>query len=91
MNINWTVRVKNKQFWFAMIPAAALLIQQIAALFGVTIDFGIKSKELLAIAETVFAILALLGVVNDPTTKGIADSARALGYDEPHDDTAGLR
>lgn len=91
MNINWQVRWKNKAFWFAMVPAVALLIQQVAALFGFTIDFGPEVAKLLAIVETVFAILVLLGVVVDPTTKGISDSARALGYDEPHDDTAGLR
>lgn len=91
MNVNWQVRLRNKQFWMAMIPAVLLLAQQVAALFGVTVDFGEEGAKLLAIVETVFAILVLLGVVNDPTTKGLADSARALGYEEPHDDTAGLR
>ena len=33
---------------------------------------------------TVFALLALLGIVVDPTTEGIGDSERALGYDEPY-------
>ena len=34
MNINWIVRIKNKAFWLALIPAVLLLIQVIAAPFG---------------------------------------------------------
>ena len=33
-NINWLVRIKNKSFWIALIPAVLLLIQVIAAVFG---------------------------------------------------------
>lgn len=39
-NINWLVRVKNKAFWVALIPAVLLLIQVVAAVFGLTIDLG---------------------------------------------------
>ena len=35
---------------------------------------------------TIFAILALLGVVNDPTTQGVGDSRQALDYDKPKSD-----
>lgn len=83
MNINWKVRVKNKEFWMAAVPATLLLAQQVAALFGVAFDFGGISKQLLAIIETVFLILVLLGVVNDPTTATLSDSGQAMGYDEP--------
>lgn len=34
--INWTVRVKNKAFWVALIPAVLLLVQVVAAVFGFT-------------------------------------------------------
>ncbi|MDQ0152602.1 phi LC3 family holin [Moryella indoligenes] len=36
--INWKVRIKNKSFWIAMIPAVLLLVQVIAAVFGYTLD-----------------------------------------------------
>lgn len=38
--INWKVRLRNKAFWLAVIPAALLLIQAVAALFGYTLDLG---------------------------------------------------
>ena len=91
MNINWTVRWKNKAFWLAIIPAILLLIQAVAAVFGYTLDFTNLNAKLLAVVESVFVVLAILGIVVDPTTKGLGDSARALGYDEPHDDLAGIR
>lgn len=40
MNINWTVRLKNKTFWLALIPAVLLLVQVVAAVFGYTLDLG---------------------------------------------------
>ena len=33
--------------------------------------------------NAVFALLAILGVVNDPTTAGVADSTQALTYQAP--------
>lgn len=86
MKINWKVRVKNRAFWIAIIPAIALLGKQVLELFGVNVDFTNVSKELLGIIETVFVILAIIGVITDPTTKGISDSERALGYNEPNND-----
>lgn len=88
MNINWKVRAKNKSFWVAFIPALLLLVQQVLAVFGVTLDFGELQSQLVAIVGTVFALLAILGVVADPTTVGVTDSIQALGYDEPKDDFA---
>nr|DAO71329.1 MAG TPA: holin [Caudoviricetes sp.] len=86
MKINWKVRAKNRAFWIAIIPALALLGKQVLELFGVNVDFTNVSKELLGIIETVFVILAIVGVITDPTTKGISDSERALGYSEPNND-----
>lgn len=86
MKINWKVRLKNRAFWIAIIPALALLGKQVLELFGMNVDFTNVSKELLGIIETVFVILAIVGVITDPTTKGISDSERALGYNEPNND-----
>ena len=81
--MNWKVRIKNKTFWLTMIPAVLLLIQVVAAVFGYTLDFGDLGNKLLAVVNAVFALLAILGVVNDPTTAGVADSEQALTYLEP--------
>lgn len=81
--INWTVRFKNKAFWLALIPAVLLLIQAVAAVFGFTLDFGELGDKLLTVVNAVFAVLAILGIVTDPTTAGVGDSAQALTYTKP--------
>jgi len=84
--INWKVRVNNKQFWMALIPALALVVQAVAAVFGWELDFSSLTGRLLAVVDAVFALLVILGIVVDPTTAGIADSRRALTYEEPWED-----
>ena len=84
MKINWTVRWNNKAFWLSFIPALLLLVQTMAALFGFTLDLGEVGNRLIAVVEAVFVVLALLGVVADPTTKGLNDSARAMTYTDPN-------
>ena len=82
MNINWTVRIKNKTFWLALIPAVLLLIQVVAAVFGFTLDLGDLGDKLIAVVNALFAVLVILGIVTDPTTEGIRDSSQALTYTE---------
>lgn len=84
--INWTVRIKNKNFWLAVIPAVLLLIQTVAAVFGYTLDLGEIGNRLIAVVNAVFGVLVILGVVNDPTTAGIRDSRQAQGYQAPKED-----
>lgn len=84
MNINWKVRIKNKDFWITIIPMVLLLVQAVLSIFGVTIDIGELGNKLLAVVNIAFGILATLGIVNDPTTKTFADSERALTYDKPN-------
>lgn len=83
MNINWIARVKNKNFWVTLIPAVLLLVQTVAAVFGFSLDFGELGNQLLSVVNALFAVLVILGVVNDPTTAGIGDSNQALTYTEP--------
>ena len=83
MMINWMVRIKNKAFWMSFIPAVLLLIQVVAATFGFALDLGELGNKLLAVVDAVFCVLAILGVVTDPTTAGVSDSQRALTYTEP--------
>ncbi len=83
MKINWRVRIKNKNFWIALIPALLLLIQVVASVFGFKLELGDLGNKLLAVVNAVFAVLSILGIVTDPTTKGISDSEQALTYDKP--------
>lgn len=87
--INWKVRFANKAFWVAFVPAILLLIQVVAAVFGYTLDLGDLGNKLLAVVNALFAVLTILGIVTDPTTKGVGDSAQALTYEEPKDNKEG--
>lgn len=84
--INWKVRIKNKNFWLAIIPAALVLAQAVAAVFGYTLEVDGISEQLIAIVNAAFVVLAILGVVTDPTTHGVSDSKQAMTYDTPKKD-----
>ena len=84
--INWRVRIRNKNFWLSIIPAIILLIQAIGAVFGLNLDFGELGTKLIAVVNAVFVLLAILGIVTDPTTHGVGDSERAKTYNEPYKD-----
>lgn len=86
MRVNWLVRLKNKTFWLSFIPALLLLVQVIASVFGYSLDLGELGNKLLAVVNAVFALLSILGIVTDPTTSGVSDSERAMGYTEPKTD-----
>ena len=81
--MNWTIRIKNKYFWLALVPAILLLAQAIAAPFGYNWDFANLGTQLTGIINAVFAVLSILGVAADPTTAGLKDSTQAMGYETP--------
>lgn len=83
--IKWNLkaRAKNKVFWIALIPAILLFIQSIFSVFGVHIDLTELGDKLIAVVEAAFIVLTILGVVTDPTTKGLSDSNKAMTYTEP--------
>ena len=85
-NINWMVRIKNKTFWLTLIPAVLLLIQVVAAVFGFTLDLGDLGNKLIEVVNALFAVLVILGIVNDPTTAGTGDSNQAMTYTVPKKD-----
>lgn len=83
--INWQVRLKNPVFWTGLIGVVGTFAVGVAQLFGVdlTEQAGEWTNALSAIVTSVFGVLALVGVTADPTTKGVFDSKRAIGYTEP--------
>ena len=86
--INWRVRFLNPVFWWNF--AAAMLLPTLTYL-------GIEWKDLTTWAklwETLQKIaenpailsataISIWNLIQDPTTVGLCDSARALGYREP--------
>lgn len=84
MHINWKVRFANKDFWMTFIPALLLLITVVADVFGIQLDLGDLGNRLLEVVKAVFMLLAILGIVNDPTTAGaLHDSDQAMTYQKP--------
>jgi phi LC3 family holin len=83
MSINWKVRIANKNFWVAIIPAVLLLVAAVAGVFGYTLDLGDLGNKLLEVVEAAFLVLGIVGIVNDPTTDGLSDSKQALTYEKP--------
>ncbi|AAC39287.1 holin [Streptococcus phage Sfi21] len=75
--INFKLRLQNKATLVALISAVFLMLQQ----FGLHVPNNIQEG-----INTLVGILVILGIITDPTTKGIADSERALSYIQPLDD-----
>ena len=84
MMINWTVRLLNKTFWLTLVPALALLLQTFLAVFNVRLELGETIDKLLVFINALFAVLMIVGIVNDPTTSGVSDSTRAMTYERPN-------
>lgn len=72
--INFKLRLQNKTTLIALISAVFLMLQQ----FGLHVPNNIQEG-----VNTLVVILVILGIVTDPTTKGVADSEQALNYHEP--------
>jgi phi LC3 family holin len=87
--INWKVRFKNRNWVIAFISQLFIVAELILTALhylGIT-NFQLTDtfKDwILTLANAVFVLLGMLGVVQDPTTKGIGDSARAMNYKEPN-------
>lgn len=86
--INWKVRLKNPTFWTGLIGVLATLAISVAQLLGVDIAEVVNGWQsaLVALVTAIFGILALVGVVADPTTSGVSDSNQALTYTKPKED-----
>ena len=81
--INWKVRIKNLHFWLAIVPALAFVAVAFADVFGIKLELGESVDKIKVLIGAVFAVLVLVGVVNDPTTNGLSDSDQALTYTKP--------
>jgi phi LC3 family holin len=86
--INWKVRFQNKSWVVSFISQLLIVAQVILAglnSLGV-IHFQLTDKtinDVITVANALFIVLSLLGIVQDPTTKGLGDSEHALKYEKP--------
>ena len=84
MKINWKVRFKNKVWLGSFLSLVIGFIYSLLALFDV---FPAVTQSLVVqLLNQVLTFLGLIGVIVDPTTAGIGDSDRAMGYEEPYRD-----
>lgn len=83
MKINWKVRLKNPVFWLTVIPAVITFIYTVLGAFDVVP--ALSQDVVVNIVTALITALTTIGVLIDPTTKGVGDSERALGYDRPSD------
>ncbi|WHY69238.1 phage holin [Neobacillus sp. SuZ13] len=87
--INWKVRLRNKNWVIAFVSQIMIVAQMLLAClnsFGI-IDFQLSDaiqNGVLTFVNAVFVVLSMLGIVQDPTTKGYKDSERALTYKDPN-------
>ena len=82
MKINWTVRLKNKVWLATMISFLISTVYQWLGYFDIAPV--VTQDAVLQLASAVLQLLSLLGLIVDPTTAGMGDSARALGYGVPY-------
>ena len=79
--INWTVRLKNKTWLASLLALVVSFVYDLLAMLEVVPPVG--EEWVLNIINTVLMLLGMLGVITDPTTKGMGDSDQALTYTEP--------
>lgn len=91
MKINWKVRIKSPQFWVGL---AGVVLSPVLAYLGLGFEdlttwnsigevFTQFFSNPYLIGTVVMAVLSFIGVLTDPTTKGLKDSEQALTYKEP--------
>ena len=81
MKINWKVRLKNKTWLLAFLGTITAFVYQILGLADIVPAIGEDlTVQLIGIAVN---LLVTLGIVQDPTTAGVSDSAQALEYTGP--------
>ena len=84
MKLNWKVRFKNKVWLGSFCSLIIGFVYSMLALFDV---FPAVTQSLVVqLLNQLLTFLGLIGVIVDPTTAGIGDSERAMGYEEPWED-----
>ncbi|MBQ0088543.1 MAG: phage holin [Prevotellaceae bacterium] len=82
MKINWKLRGQNKVTLVSIMALVVAFVYQVLGLFGVVPK--VAESDIVNLLTMLIDILVAIGVVTDPTTKGLNDSERAMGYDEPN-------
>lgn len=82
--MNIILRLKNKTTLVALVAAVVAFVYQGCAIFGIVPS--VSSEMIVEWLGVLINVLVILGIVVDPTTKGITDSAQAMTYSAPKED-----
>ena len=82
--MNFILRLKNKATLTALVGAILLFIKQITEAFGV--DLSAEIEQVSGLIGAIITFLVGIGVVTDPTTKGVKDSGITKTYAKPRDE-----
>ena len=82
--INWKVRLQSGSWWMGIISAVVVAVFAVLKLCKV--DLPVTADEIMNAATLILMIPAAIGIISDPTTKGVSDSQQALTYNEPKSD-----
>ena len=84
MKINIPVRMKNPWFWIGLVGVILSAMGMSPEMFTSWEAVEQAVRELVSNPYMLGCVaMAILGVVTDPTTKGISDSNLAMTYDKP--------
>lgn len=89
MEINWIVRFNNPVWWFQVFLA---IFSPLLAYYGLNYNqlttwdtvFDLLKNALSNPYVLGLIIINVFNTINDPTTKGLSDSVRALKYIKPN-------
>ncbi|UNB45548.1 phage holin [Staphylococcus coagulans] len=81
MKINWTNRLKNGATLSALIGTLFLLVKQVTEIFGIDISNQLQMAS--GIVGTILTLLAGLGIITNPNTKGVSDAGIDMQLSKP--------
>lgn len=90
MKINWKIRFKNRTWLTGFISQTVIVLQAIVAMLAGfdVLPFNIEQFDtwtatVLIGINAVLVYFSFLGIIVDPTTAALNDSAKALSRDKP--------
>ncbi len=89
MKINWKVRIRNPYFW---VQIGIAILMPILAYLGLSVeDLTTWNKVGQVLLEAIsnpyvlgLVVVSVFNAIQDPTTKGLSDSQKAMTYTKPN-------
>lgn len=82
--MNLKLRFKNKATLMALLLCVVAFVYQVCGIIGIVPP--VAQEDITQLIGVVLNVLVGIGVLVDPTTKGITDSAQAMEYEIPNNE-----